>query len=177
VLNCIKDAKGNCVVDDQGRVTVGNAAKARQEQVLDLMVQHKDISQAQAGQAKAEVLKVYQSSNVIKTSAFIDDQVEPYLVRMCEAGELPKLPDVSDCTQSVHSAGWDVTTTLDYNKTQQTEAMMRQFLAEGQADNCNCYDASVVTIDPTTGQVLIYAPNADPTNTTDHEWPVTSTRR
>ena len=167
VLNCIKDAKGNCVVDDQGRVTVGNAAKARQEQVLDLMVQHKDISQAQAGQAKAEVLKVYQSSNVIKTSAFIDDQVEPYLVRMCEAGELPKLPDVSDCTQSVHSAGWDVTTTLDYNKTQQTEAMMRQFLAEGQADNCNCYDASVVTIDPTTGQVLIYAPNADPTNTTD----------
>ncbi|HKS91563.1 MAG TPA: transglycosylase domain-containing protein, partial [Tepidiformaceae bacterium] len=167
VLNCIKDAKGNCVVDDQGRVTVGNAAKARQEQVLDLMVTHKDITQAQADQAKAEVLKVYQASNVIKTSAFIDDQVEPYLVRMCQAGELPKLPDVSDCTQSVHSAGWSVTTTLDYNKTQQTEAMMRQFLAQGQADNCNCYDSSVVTIDPTTGQVLVYAPNADPTNTTD----------
>jgi membrane peptidoglycan carboxypeptidase len=167
ILNCIKDAKGSCVLDDQGRVTVGNAAKARQEQVLDLMVEHKDITQAQADQAKAEVLKVYQASTVIKTSAFIDDQVEPYLVRMCEAGELPKLPGVSDCTQSVHSAGWHVTTTLDYTKTLQTEDMMRQFLATGQADNCNCFNASIVSIQPTTGQVIIYAPNADPTNTTD----------
>jgi membrane peptidoglycan carboxypeptidase len=167
ILNCIKDDKGNCVLDDQGRVTVGHEAKARQEEVLRLMVEHKIITQAQADQAKAEVLKVYQAGNVIKTSAFIDDQVEPYLVRMCEAGKLPKLPDVSDCTQSVHSAGWKVTTTLDYTKTQETEAMMRQFLAEGQAAGCNCFNASIVSIDPTTGQVMIYAPNADPSNVSD----------
>lgn len=167
ILNCLKDDSGNCILDAEGRVTVGHDAKARQDEVLDLMVTHGVITADEAATAKAEVIKAYPTQSVIKTSEFIDDQVEPYLVRMCEAGELPKLPGVSDCTQSVHSAGWQVTTTLDYTKTQETEAMIRQFLADGQAADCNCYNGSIVSIDPQTGQVMIYAPNADPTNVSD----------
>ena len=58
----MKDDEGNCVVDDQGRTTVGGDAKTRQEEVLDLMVTHGRMTQAEADAAKAEVLMVYAAS-------------------------------------------------------------------------------------------------------------------
>jgi membrane peptidoglycan carboxypeptidase len=167
-LNCVKDTTSDaCVVDAQGRTTVGGALKQRQLYVLDLMVKHGRISQTQADAAADEPLLIYPAENPIKASAWIDDQVEPRLVRMCEAGILPQLPDTADCTESVHTAGYQVTTTLDEAKTEQAEAMIRQYLAAGQKAGCACYDGAIVTIEPTSGQVMVYAPNADPTNTTD----------
>ncbi|MGH2633986.1 MAG: transglycosylase domain-containing protein, partial [Tepidiformaceae bacterium] len=166
-LNCVKDDKGNCIVDDQGRTTVGNDAITRQHEVLDLMVTHHRITQAQADAAKAEVVKVYAISDPQKSSAFIDDQVEPYLVRMCDAGELPKLPSATNCQQSVHAAGWKVTTTLDWAQTDAAEQLLRQQIAEGLDKDCACNNAALITIEPTTGQIIVYAPNRDPTFTSD----------
>ncbi len=167
-LNCAKEPDGvTCTVDGEGRTTVVAAAKQRQEDVLDLMVAHKRVTREQANAAKAEVLQVYASSNPTKAFAFIDNQVEPRLVRMCEAGWLPKLEASADCEASVHSAGYKVTTTLDWAETDVAQQMIRGFIADGLSKGCECNDASIVTIEPTSGQVIIYAPNRDPSFVSD----------
>ncbi len=166
-LNCEKDANGVCTLDDQGRTLVAGAAKQRQEEVLNLMVEHHRISREQADAAIAEPLLIYPAINPIKASAWVDDQVEPRLVRMCQAGILPMIPGTDNCVDSVHNAGYKVTSTLDYAETQKAEAMMNERIAAGLKAGCNCHDASIVTIDPPTGQVMVYAPNIDPTWVSD----------
>ena len=167
-LNCAKDTDGvACTVDLQGRTTVVGAAKARQEDVLDLMVVHKRATREQADAAKAEALTVYASSNPTKASAFIDNQIEPRLVRMCQAGWLKQLPGTADCEASVHSAGYKVTTTLDWAETDLAQQMIRGFILDGLSKGCECHNAAIVTIEPTSGQVIIYAPNGDPSFVSD----------
>lgn len=165
-LNCVRDDKDQCIVVD-GQTTVGGAAKKRQEEVLDLMAVHGRASQADVNAAKAEVVKVYANNNDLKASAFIDDQVEPVLVRMCNAGKLPRLPSATNCLSSVHSAGWKVTTTLDYPETAKAGEMIRAGISAGLDKGCQCNNASLVTIEPTTGQIIVYVPNRDPTYTSD----------
>jgi membrane peptidoglycan carboxypeptidase len=167
-LNCVRDDKGQCVVVD-GQTTVGGKAKQRQEEVLNLMAVHGRATQAQVDAAKAEVVKVYTNSNPLKASAFIDDQVEPVLVRMCNAGKLPRLPQATDCLSSVHSAGWKVTTTLDYGETQKAQQMVGDAISGGLEKGCQCNNASIVTIEPTSGQIIVYVPNRDPTYTSDRK--------
>ncbi|HEX6030658.1 MAG TPA: penicillin-binding transpeptidase domain-containing protein, partial [Tepidiformaceae bacterium] len=121
----------------------------------------------QVAAAKAEPVLVYPLSNELVASAWIDDQVEPRLVRMCEAGILPKVKEAADCTESVHTAGYTVTSTLDFTETERARAMANQFVAAGLAAGCECHNASIVTIDPGTGQVMVYVPNIDPTWTSD----------
>ena len=168
-LNCIRDSEDNCVLDERGRLIVGNDAKARQEDVIDLMVTHGWLTFAEAEVAKAETLLVYPaaSNTAQDASAFIDNQVEPRLVRMCDAGVLPKLDALDDCETSVHSAGWTVITTLDWAETQVALRMARGAIETGLEDGCECYNAAIATIEPTTGQIIVYAPNRDPSLTSD----------
>ncbi len=166
-LNCVKDDEGVCIVDDQGRTTVGGAAKTRQEEVLNLMLVHHRATQEEVDAAKAEEIKVYSQTNPLKASAFIDDQVEPRLVRMCEAGLLPRSPNAPDCTSSVHAAGYKVTSTLDWGLTTQAEKLIGEMINQGLANGCACNNAALTTIDPTTGEVIVYAPNRDPTYVSD----------
>ncbi len=166
-LNCIRNDKGDCIIDELGRTTLAEDAKTRQESVLDLMVVHKRATKEEVAAAKAEPVKVYAASNPLKASAFIDDQVEPRLVRMCDAGVLPRLPGATDCQQSVHNAGWKVTSTLDFAETNAAQEMIREWINQGLDAGCECYNASIVTIEPTTGQIIIYAPNRDPSYVSD----------
>ncbi|MGE5596718.1 MAG: transglycosylase domain-containing protein [Hyphomicrobiales bacterium] len=167
-LNCLRDeATGDCIVDEQGRTTVAGDAKTRQADVLDLMVEHHRATPEEAAAAKAEEIKVYQLSNPIRAAAWIDDQVQPRLQRMCEAGLLPKLEGSTDCADSVSSAGYKVTTTLDWGLTEQATALMNQFIAAGLEQGCECHNAAITTIEPSTGQVIVYAPNIDPTYVSD----------
>ena len=166
-LNCIKGDDGQYVLDELGRCTVGGVAKARQEDVLDLMVTHKRATRAEADAAKAEPLKVFLASNPLKAEAFVDNQVEPRLVRMCEAGELPIDEDATDCTQWVHAAGWKVTTTLDYGITASAYEMIRGFIEVGLENGCECNNGAIVTIDPRNGELVVYAANRDPSYTSD----------
>jgi penicillin-binding protein 1A len=165
-LNCIKDENEQYIVEN-GQCTVGGAAKQRQEDVLDLMVEHGRATRAEADAAKSEPLLVYLASNELKAEAFIDNQVEPRLVRMCEAGELPMDEDAVDCTQWVHAAGWQVTTTLDYEATEAAMLMLRGFIEGGLSNGCECNNGAIATIDPRNGQIMIYAPNRDPSYTSD----------
>ena len=161
-LNCARNEDTECLVDEEGRTTVVGEAKARQEFVLDLMVDHGRITQAEAEEAKLEPLRVYQATNPLKASAFIDNQIEPRLVRMCEAGWLRQIPGSNDCTDSVHAAGYKVTTTLDWELTAQATQLIQQFVEDGLERGCECHNGSIVTIDPGSGQIMVYAPNRDP---------------
>ena len=167
-LNCAKEPDGaTCTVNLEGRTTVVGAAKQRQEDVLDLMVVHKRATRVQADAAKAEALTVFASSNPTKASAFIDNLVEPRLVRMCEAKWIPQLAGTADCEASVHSAGYRVTTTLDWAETDVAQQMIRGFIQDGLSKGCECHNAAIVTIEPTSGEVIIYAPNGDPSFVSD----------
>ncbi len=166
-LNCIKSEDGQYVLDELGRCTVGGAAKSRQEDVLDLMVTHGRASRADVEAAKADPLTVFLASNPLKAEAFVDNQVEPRLVRMCEAGVLPIDEDATDCTQWVHAAGWKVTTTLDYGISLEASRVANEFVAAGKEAGCECYNAAIVTIDPRNGELIVYAPNIDPTYVSD----------
>ncbi len=166
-LNCLLDTDNNCVLDGIGRTLVAGEAKKRQEAVLDLMVEHKRATRAEADAAKAVDLRVYAATNPIKAAAFIDNQVEPRLVRMCEAGRLAKPKEATDCLTAVHSAGYKVTTTLDWNLTDQATKKIQEWITDGLSKGCQCNNAAIITIDPTNGQVVVYAPNRDPSNTSD----------
>jgi membrane peptidoglycan carboxypeptidase len=166
-LNCIKDDQGACIVDEYGRGIVGGAAKARQEDVLNLMVRHERLTPEQAAAAKAEEVRVYLSSNPQRAEAFVYNQVEPRLVRMCEAGILPKLPSAIDCRASVRMAGYQVTSTLDWELTAQAKEMARSFISAGLEAGCDCHNAAIITIEPSTGQIIVYAANRDPSYRSD----------
>ena len=165
--NCIKNDDGTCVLDELGRTTVAGEAKTRQEAVLDLMVEHGRATAEEAAAAKAEEIHVYAASNPLKAESWIDNQVEPRLVRMCKAGLLPKPKEVDDCENWVHSAGYKVTSTLDYGLTQQAREMSSGWVSAGLAAGCECHNAAVITIEPTTGQIIVYSPNIDPTYRSD----------
>jgi len=166
--NCVMDETGNvCQVDDQGRTVLAGDAKARQEYVLDLMVEHGRATNEDASAAKGETVAIYPDKNENLAGAFIDDQVEPRLVRMCEAGVLPQAPGTRDCAESVHTAGYRVTSTLNWDLNAQASAMVNKFVAAGLAAGCDCHNGSVVTIDPSSGQVMVYVPNIDPTWVSD----------
>ena len=169
-LNCIQDANEECILDEAGRMTVGGPAKERQEAVLDLMVVHNRATRNEVEAAKAEPLKVYEKINTIEAAAWIDNQVEPRLVRMCNAGLLPLIDGADDCTQSIHGVGYQVTTTLDWAETQVAISMIEEYISEGllaAPSGCGCHNAAIVTIEPSTGQIIIYAPNRDPSATSD----------
>ena len=161
--NCVHNDDGTCEIDALGRSTVAGEAKKRQEDVLDLMVEHGRVSADEAAAAKTEEIHVYQSSNPLKAEAWIDNQVEPRLVRMCKAGLLPMPKDVDDCTSWVHSAGYKVTSTLDYEATELARQKSHEWVDAGLANGCECHNAAVVTIEPTTGEIIVYSPNIDPT--------------
>lgn len=166
-LNCVRDAGDRCVLDERRRLTVGGAAKERQESVIDLMVSRGWITFSEAAGAKAETLYVYPAATTAAAdaSAFIDNQVEPRLVRMCEAGLLPRLAD--DCVTSVHSAGWTVVSSLDWQATQLALRAARRAIERGLEAGCECHNAAIATIDPASGELLVYAPNRDPSVTDD----------
>jgi membrane peptidoglycan carboxypeptidase len=166
-LNCLKGDDGQCILDELGRGIVGGDAKARQEDVLDLMVRHQRATREEVEAAKAEELKIYLASNPQRAEAFVDNQVEPRLIRMCEAGLLPKVEGAPDCKSSVHAAGYRVTSTLDWEATDLAQQMARGFISTGLDNGCECNNAAIVTIEPSTGEVIVYAPNRDPSYRSD----------
>ena len=166
--NCqLIEGTSTCQVDTAGRTLLGGESKARQEHVLDLMVEHGHISAEEAEAAKAEPVLVSPGLIQARSAAFIDSQVEPRLVRMCQAGLLEQLAETKDCVESVHTAGYRVTSTLDWTMNQDASALLNQFLSAGLAAGCDCHNGAIVTIEPATGEVVVYVPNLDPTWVSD----------
>jgi membrane peptidoglycan carboxypeptidase len=169
--NCVTDENMHCSYDLLGRTIVDKSSvlKRIQELNLDLMVEHGWINSREADIAKREVIYVYRESRSKNQQlvSFVDNLIEPRLVRMCQRDELPLIEGFKDCVTSVHSAGWRVETTLDYKATQMGFDLVNEMVTQGLRENCECYNAALITINPVTGQVLVYIPNREPSNNVD----------
>ncbi|MCS7002439.1 MAG: transglycosylase domain-containing protein, partial [Dehalococcoidia bacterium] len=121
------------------------AAKARQEYVLDLMTRQGYITPEQAEAAKNTPL-VYKTVNVeIKAPHwvfFVRDQLEK------EFG-----------AELLYRGGLTVITTLDYRLQQQAERIARAHIDAIRGNNAN--NASLVAIDPKTGEILVMVGSVD----------------
>lgn len=135
------------------------AAKQRQTQVLDLMVAHGYISQAQADAAKREPLSFVSQRFEIDAPHFVlyvRDQVEA----LCQRGRIPLNDTVRECSQLLTEGGLRITTTLDMALQTQAEEILRTDLASFE-EQTGAHNAALVAIDPQSGEIRVMVGSRD----------------
>ena len=125
-----------------------DAAKARQRQVLTLMVEQGYITAAEADAAWNQPLALRPPVVEIKAPHFVMYVRDILLARFGE--------------DLVYRGGLTVTTTLDYNLQQQAEQELNEQLSYFETQlNCGCHNGAVVTIDNRTGEILVMVGSRD----------------
>jgi len=114
-------------------------AKARQAQVLDAMVKHGYITQAQADAAKAEPLQIVPPKFDYRAPHFVD-----YVVQWLTQRYGP---------DAVYDRGWRIQTTLDVGLNDLASQKENQIINQIK-QNMNAHDACIVAIQPQTGEIL-----------------------
>ncbi len=122
-----------------------DAARARRTQVLDAMVDTNYITLSEAEAAKAEPIVVKQASTSLYAAHFTF-RVREQLIR--ELGE-----------KAAYRGGYTVFTTLDWNMQQLAEKEVRDHVDALKSFNVN--NAALITMDPTTGEILAYVGSYD----------------
>jgi membrane peptidoglycan carboxypeptidase len=122
-----------------------DAAKVRRSQVLDAMVDSSFITVSEAETAKAEPIVVKQASTSLYAAHFTF-RVREQLIR--ELGE-----------KAAYRGGYTVFTTLDWNMQQLAEKEVRDHVDGLKGFNVN--NAALITLDPTTGEILAYVGSYD----------------
>jgi membrane peptidoglycan carboxypeptidase len=122
-----------------------DGAKGRRAAVLDAMVDNKYITQAEADAAKVEPIKVQSASTSLYAPHFTF-RVREQIVR--ELGE-----------KNAYNGGYTVLTSLDWNMQQLAEKEVRDHVDALKGNNVN--NAALITMDPTTGEVLAYVGSYD----------------
>jgi len=122
-----------------------DAARARRGQVLDAMVENNFITVSEADQAKAEPIAVKAATTSLYAAHFTF-RVREQLIR--ELGE-----------RAAYRGGYTVFTTLDWNMQQLAEKEVRDHVDSLKGFNVN--NAALITMDPTTGEVLAYVGSYD----------------
>ena len=130
---------------DYDPVQNSDAAKARRSQVLDAMVDSSFITISEAEAAKFEPIVVKQASTSLYAAHFTF-RVREQLIR--EMGE-----------RAAYRGGYTVFTTLDWNMQQLAEKEVRDHVDSLKGFNVN--NAALVTMDPTTGEILAYVGSYD----------------
>ncbi|HVP05467.1 MAG TPA: transglycosylase domain-containing protein [Dehalococcoidia bacterium] len=145
-------------------------AALRQQEVLDLMIKHLDdinkiptdgddtkpllqLTADDINAARTEPLQLKDATFSIQAPHFflyLQDQV----TKMCQAG-LFRAPGDIPCDQVVTSGGLRITSTLDLGLNSVGQQIMEDQLAANE-DHTNGHDASIVAIDPKTGEILAY---------------------
>ncbi|HZB97808.1 MAG TPA: transglycosylase domain-containing protein, partial [Candidatus Sulfotelmatobacter sp.] len=134
--------------------TVNPDALDRQREVLDAMVSVGDINSDQEDQAIAEAQRLTYHSWTEAESVVAPDFVD-YVRRFLSE----KYGD-----SFIRPGGWEITTTLDLGKQKVAEDTLKTHVDQLRAAH-NVHDGSVVSIDPTNGNVLALVGawnNADP---------------
>src|SRR5687768_825373 len=130
---------------DYDPVQNADAAKARRADVLDAMVENSYITIDEAAAAKAEPIKVKPASTSLYAAHFTF-RVREQLIR--ELGE-----------KASYRGGYEVFTSLDWNIHQVTAQKVRQHVDRLRGLNVN--NASLITMDPRTGEILAYVGSYD----------------
>jgi membrane peptidoglycan carboxypeptidase len=121
------------------------AAKARRAQVLEAMVENSYITQSEAETATAEPIVVKAATTSLYAAHFTF-RVREQLIR--EMGE-----------KAAYRGGYTVLTTLDWTMQQLAEKEVRDHVDSLKGFNVN--NAALITMDPTTGEVLAYVGSYD----------------
>ena len=122
-----------------------DGALARRSAVLDAMVETGYITPEQADAADAEPIVVKAASTALYAPHFIF-RVREQLIN--ELGE-----------KAAYRGGYTVNTTLDWNMQQLAEKEVRDHVDRLKANNVN--NAALITMDPSTGEVLAYVGSYD----------------
>ena len=120
-------------------------AKARRALVLDAMVDNGYATAAEADAAKAEEIVVKPVTTSLYAPHFTF-RVREQLVQVL--GE-----------KAAYRGGYDVYTSLDWNMQQLAEKEVRQHVDALKGNNVN--NAALITMDPTTGEILAYVGSYD----------------
>lgn len=126
------------------------AAIARQHEVLDLMVHHGHITEAEAAAAKAEPPRFELKDTFIKAPHwvfYVRDQL------IAQFGE-----------RTFKSGGLRVTTTLDLALNERAEQIIKEkiaFYESPRGGNCQCHNGALVAIDNRTGEILAMVGSRD----------------
>jgi membrane peptidoglycan carboxypeptidase len=122
-----------------------SAAKARRAQVLDAMVDGSYITVREAEAAKAEAIVVKAATTSLYAPHFTF-RAREQLIR--ELGE-----------KAAYRGGYTVYTTLDWTMQQLAEKEVRDHVDSLKGFNVN--NAALITMDPTTGEILAYVGSYD----------------
>jgi membrane peptidoglycan carboxypeptidase len=158
-----------------------NAALKRQQDVLDLMIKHLDdvnkipgpsdqskpliqLTPDDITTAKGQPLNLVETSFSIQAPHFfyfLQDQV----TKMCQAG-LFKAPGTIPCDQVVLQGGLRITSTLDLGLNSLAQQIIEEQISANEA-NTDGHDASLVSIQPSTGEILAYVGSRNFYDTSD----------
>ena len=122
-----------------------DSAVARRAEVLDAMVDNGYITQEEATAAKAEPVVVKPATSPISAPHFVF-RVREQLASLF--GE-----------RATYRGGYRVYTSLDWNMQQLAEKEVKEHVASLKFANVN--NASMITMDPTTGEILAYVGSVD----------------
>ncbi len=122
-----------------------DGARARRAAVLDAMIEQGYVTDAEAATAKAEPIKVQPASTSLYAPHFTF-RAREQLIR--EMGE-----------KAAYRGGYTVYTTLDWNMQQLAEKEVREHV--DSLKPFNVQNAALITMDPTTGEVLAYVGSYD----------------
>ncbi|MEO6797794.1 MAG: transglycosylase domain-containing protein [Candidatus Dormibacter sp.] len=115
------------------------AAKKRQLEVLNAMVENKYITRAQAGAAYATKLTIYPPTNHFQAPHFVDYVLQTLRTQFH--------------IQPSDRKGYRVYTSLDLNLQHLAEQVVRDQIAQ-KGNFYNFHDAALVSMDPKTGEIL-----------------------
>ncbi|TMC72800.1 MAG: hypothetical protein E6J13_04790, partial [Chloroflexi bacterium] len=117
-------------------------AKARRSYVLDQMLDNGVVTKDEHDRAEAEPISV--------TPSVPSDVHAPHFVfRVRE-----RLAEILGSDAEIARGGYTIVTTLDWPKQQEAEKQVKEWVEQLHAKNV--WNASLVTIDPKTGEVLAY---------------------
>src|SRR5213594_2114913 len=122
-----------------------DGARARRTQVLDAMVEEDFVTPEAADAADAEPIVVKPASTALYAPHFV------FRVREQLINELG--------AKAAYQGGLTVLTTLDWNMQQLAEKEVREHVDALKANNVN--NAALITMDPSTGEVLAYVGSYD----------------
>jgi membrane peptidoglycan carboxypeptidase len=133
-------------------------AKARQREVLDLMVKHGYITQDEADAAAAEELTYNTPSFYIKAPHFVfyvQDQVR----KMCEKGMFDPPGNLS-CEKVVDQGGLRITTSIDMGLQRIAENTVEDIISQKEG-TFGGHDGALVSLRTGTGEILAYVGSRD----------------
>lgn len=134
-------------------------AKARQREVLNLMVRHDYITQHEANVAASEELVYETPEFFIRAPHFVSDYLPDRVQKMCEHGMFDT-PGSLPCDKVVYQGGLRITTTLDMGLQRIGEGIVESIISDNES-RFGGHDGAITALRNGTGEILAYVGSRD----------------